>query len=72
MVVYVTLLSGAMAAAALLEAPSSAELLHVPQEVTVRSRLATLIKTSLIAEFPVNSSPEANHLTPDEGKLCNA
>ena len=53
----------------LLEAPSSAELLHVPKEITGRVRLATLIKTSLITEFPVNRlSPEAQLLTLDEGK----
>ncbi|XP_043217020.1 uncharacterized protein LOC122379139 [Amphibalanus amphitrite] len=51
----------------LLEAPSSVELLHVPKEITARIRLGTLIKTSLITEFPVNRfSPEARQLTTDE------
>ena len=60
---------GVMAAVeAALEIPSGVELLHVPEEITGRSRLATLIKTSLITEFPVNRlSSEAQLLTPDEG-----
>ena len=52
-----------------LEAPSSVELLHVPKQITGRIRLATLIKTSLLTEFPVNRlSPEARQLSPDEGR----
>ncbi|XP_037082781.1 uncharacterized protein LOC119103372 [Pollicipes pollicipes] len=50
-----------------LTAPSSAELLHVPSDVTLRSQLVHLLRTGLVTEFPVNCGWETVcQLSPDE------